>query len=220
MKKLLILGIAAAIACAAYAYPTLKGPSGLVLFPDATVVPAGQLQVAADWWYFESGEDATIPLRVLYGIGDQFEIGAAYTTMESSSQKVIGLNAKYVLPASLGDAAWAVGATYLMPDEGDNLLGLTLSGTKAFAENFSGTATLVWQEDTTDLAFGLGGEATFENDLKLVIEYVNFLPTAGLNMAARYPLTEALTAQLGFEFDTSLPFIGLNYAIGGESDSY
>ena len=220
MKKLFILGFAVALACAAYAYPTLTGPTGLVIVPTAAVVPAGQLQVSMDWWYTFANTDAIIPVRVMYGLNDQFEIGAAYITSEFGDSDVLGLNAKFVLPFTAADAAWAVGASYLDAEDGDSSFGASLSVTKAFTENFNGTAALLWNEEgfLTDEEFsiGLGAEAILENGLVLVGEYVNFLPGAELNMAARYPITEALTAQVGFVFNTSSPFIGATYAFGGE----
>jgi len=229
MKKLLILGIAVALACAAYAYPTLGGQTGLVTVPTAAVAPAGQFQAAMDWFYTFAGEDAIIPIRVLYGINDQFEIGAAFFTAEGSDSDAFGINAKYMLPFALGDAAWAVGASFVDPDEGDSSLAVNLSATRQFTETFNGTASLIWSDnngmiadefgfDGEDLALGLGGEVMLESGLSLIGEYVNFLPGAILNMAARYPLTDALTAQLGFVFNTSSPFLGFNYAFGGAEE--
>ncbi|MHB0938151.1 MAG: hypothetical protein ACYDCO_03945 [Armatimonadota bacterium] len=214
MKKLFVLGFAVALACAAYAYPTLNGPTGLVFVPTAAVAPAGQLQVALDWAYFSDFEDADIPLRVLYGINDQFEIGAAYFSQEGNEDNAFGINGKFVLPFTAGDAAWAVGASFFDSDDDDSSFGLSLSATKAFTEGFAGTAALLWDEDD-EFALGIGAEANFDSGLTLVGEYINFLPSAELNMAARYPITEALTAQLGFAFDTEATFIGAMYAFGG-----
>jgi len=215
MKKLLVLGMVLTLACAAFAtYPTLNGPTGLVLVPTAAVAPAGQFQVAADWAYAFGDDDALIPVRVLYGINDQFEIGAIYMTAESSDSTAFGVNGKYVLPFTAGDAAWAVGASFIDPENGDSSFGATLSVTKAYTEGFNGTATLLWDENN-EFALGLGAEAALGNGLTLVGEYINSLPGAELNMAARYPLTDALTAQVGFVFNTSSPFLGAAYTFGG-----
>lgn len=218
MKKLLVLGFALALACAAYAYPTLNGPTGLIFVPTAAVAPAGQFQVALDWAYISSFDDADMLLRGLYGINDQFEIGAAFSNNEDGDLgNTFGVNAKYVLPFTAGDAAWAVGASFFDPEDGDSSFGATLSATKAFTEGFAGTASLLWDENN-EFALGIGAEATLDSGLTLVGEYVNFLPSAEINMAARYPITDALTAQLGFAFDTESTFIGAMYAFGGAAE--
>jgi len=227
MKKLLLLGIAAALACAAYAYPTLNGATGQVIIPTAAVAPAGQWQIAADWWYYDGDNDASMPLRVLYGINDQFEIGVLYQHNEYRwNNNFFGVNAKYLLPVEFGDAALALGVSYLDRTrwDSDSVFGASLSATKAFGDGFIGTAALLYQDrysglltdswDDKDLSLGLGAEMLFDNGLSLVLDYVNSLPGARLSMAARYQLTEALSGQLGFVGNVSRPTIGLSYAFG------
>lgn len=96
MKQLIVLGIAVALACAVQAYPTLTGPTGLATLPTAAVAPAGQLQLAAD--YYDTEIESTIPVRVLYGIGDNFEIGATYVSFELNGW---GINGKWLTPLTL-----------------------------------------------------------------------------------------------------------------------
>ena len=212
MKKLLILGMLAALACAAYAYPTLGGPTGLVTVPDATVVPTGQLQIAVDWWNLES-DDAIIPLRLLYGVNDSLELGATFTTSEATgSDDVWSINAKFVTPLQLADSTMAVGASYAQ--DGDDVLTVYGALSKEFNENFAGTAALQWDDATEDFMLGIGGKATLDNGLILVGEYVNAMPGAAVNFAARYPLTDALTAQIGVINALDSVTIGLNYAFG------
>jgi hypothetical protein len=214
MKKLLILGIAAAMACAAYAYPTLGGPTGLVTVPTAAVAPAGQLDLAADWFYAGGGVSATLPLRVLYGIGDQFEIGASYINTEGDDTNPWSINAKYALPVNLVGADVALGATYTNTDSDfvDNFITVYAAATKELQDNLFGTLALQYDDETSDFALGLGAQTTLDSGLTLIGEYVNALPGASLSFAARYPFTEALTGQLGFVSDTESTFIGLNYA--------
>ena len=128
MKKLFTLGIALAFACAAYAYPTLTGPTGLATLPTAAVAPAGQLQIAAD--YYDTEGDSTIPLRVLYGVGGNLEFGLLYAFSNQSmvleveddfaltfdADNTWGLNAKYALPVDLAGFQFAAGAQYLTSD--------------------------------------------------------------------------------------------------------
>ncbi len=52
MKWLLTLGVAALLlagACAARAYPTLAGPSGLLIVPTGYVTCCGELDLAVDY---------------------------------------------------------------------------------------------------------------------------------------------------------------------------
>ncbi|MHB9106186.1 MAG: hypothetical protein ACYDCO_03940 [Armatimonadota bacterium] len=235
MQKLFVLGFAVALACAAYAYPTLSGPTGLVTVPTAATVPAGQLQFAADWWSIAI-VDSALAGRVLYGITDNIELGAIYRTEESDALvgDVWGVNAKLALPVTFGDAAWAIGAGYYdLSDVDESFFTANLAATREFNENFRGTANLLWSEDglyqvlsgpgifligglnDSDFQLGVGAEATFENGLTVVGEYVNTLPGTTINVAARYPLTEALTAQLGYTVLDPIAFLGFNYAFGG-----
>jgi len=226
MKKMLVLGIAVALACAAYAYPTLSGPTGLLTVPTAAVAPAGQFQFAADM----QGADDVFPIRALYGFGGNFEIGANFITGNGLEDDVWGINAKYALPYTFGDAAWGVGALYQDSDSASTI-GAYLSLTKEFEKNFSGTASLMYSdvdfddeefatqvEDDSNWAFALGAQATLDNGLTLIGEYVNSLPGGSLNAAARYPLTDALTAQVGFVNDLSNVTIGFNYVFGGSAE--
>lgn len=260
MKKLLILGIVAALACAAYALPTLQGPDGLLTVPTADVTPAGQFQIAGDWSYLQSGlaglelfgltamNDAVLDVRALYGIGNAFEVGAAYMSNENDALgNVWDVNAKYRTPFTLGGAAWAVGAAYVNIEKAEdfgfdrkNFLEAYVSGTKAFNENFKGTASVRWAQDgearlldsasllqgiaqlgSTDTLkdlgqwqLALGAEAKMDNGLTLVGEYLNNLPGAEVAAAARYPLTPALTAQVGYNFTSDASTVGLSYAFG------
>lgn len=229
MKKMLVLGIALALACAAYAYPTLAGPTGLLTVPTAAVAPAGQFQAAIDLQYI--GSDELYPIRALYGFNGNLEFGATYFTGEATGDdNVWGINAKYALPANFLGADWAVGAAY---QDSDNVstTAAYLAATKAFEETFTGTAALLWSDDDvdevttagqsdddSDFALAVGVQANLDNGLSLIGEYVNTLPGASLNFAARYPLTDALTAQLGFVGDTSDTTLGINYAFGGSAE--
>lgn len=234
MKKLVLLGIVAAVACAAYAYPTLGGPSGLLTVPDAAVTPAGQIQVAADLFYANGGTDAALPVRALYGFGGNFEFGAVYTTNEATDNDAVlgtvnslSINAKYKLPFELMGAGTAVGASFTDPGgDFDSFLGAYAVATKALGDDLSGSAALVWNnqddadfdndgsvDEANDFSIQLGADAKVAG-LDLILEYVNALPGSSLNMAVRAPITDALSAQLGFVGNTSMTTLGLNYAFG------
>lgn len=132
MKKVLTLGLTiAACAVAAYAYPTLAGPTGYGVLPTADVVGAGVLNIAAD--YYDS-DDSTVPIRVVYGIADNFELGASY---RSGDQNVFsatefdgpdsytesirisdmwGINGKWATGLTPLGFDWSLGAQYLQGD--------------------------------------------------------------------------------------------------------
>jgi len=212
MKKLLIPGLFAALACAAYAYPTLGGPTGLLTVPTTAIASTGQLQVALDWWN-DSNADATVPLRAVYGLNDKLEVGAAFTTSEASgSDDLLSINAKYLTPFTLGDANLAVGAG--LSKDGDSVLSLYGTMTKTFAETFNGTVALQWDDESDDFLLGIGAETQLDNGLRLIAEYINTLPGVELRLAARYPLTDALTAQFGVVGSLNSVTIGAAYAFG------
>lgn len=229
MKQLLLAGVVLTLATSALAYPTLAGPTGLLTVPTAAVAPAGQLQAAVDLQYV--GNDELYPMRAVYGINGNWEAGATFVTGEATGDDDIwGINAKYVLPAHLGGADWAIGAAYTDSDNVSTTAAY-LAATKAFDETLAGTAALLWSDDDvdeeindqtgdddSDFALAIGVQADLDNGLTLIGEYVNILPGASLNFAARYPLTDALTAQLGFVGDTSDTTLGINYAFGGSAD--
>lgn len=229
MKKLFILGIVMALACAVYAYPTLGGPSGLVTIPTASITPTGQWQVAADAWtigfsgsfgfitpsqaIFGEGTDSTYPIRANYGLNSKLELGGGIVASDVTGSGLDWqFNAKYLLPFTAGAASWAVGGELLGGHEIDSSFNAYLAATKAF-EGVQGTAALLWDDENSDLALGLGAQTTLDK-LTLIGEYVNDLPGSTLSFAARYPLTPAMTAQIGFVGDLSDNFIGLNYTFG------
>jgi len=241
MKQLLILGMIATLACSAFAaYPTLAGPTGLVTLADAGIAPAGQLLLAAD--FYNTDPDSTIPLRVVYGIGESFEVGALYALQ--SDANAWGINAKYKLPVALGPAGIAVGAQYFKSSDLEETAEQVYAvGTMTLAEasdtmpGFSGSLGVNWTKDKIDLPFGiddnafrfyLGLDAAFANKLSVAAEYQTksdkFEGDALWSIVARYPFTEALTGQIGLTdafgpiplFGTSDQniFAGIAYSFG------
>jgi hypothetical protein len=212
MKQLLILGMIAALACSAFAaYPTLAGPSGLATLPTAAVTPAGQLVLAADW--YNTDPDNIIPIRLVYGISESFEVGALYSLL--SDANTWGVNAKYKLPVTLGPAGVALGAQYFNNSDIDEKVTQVYAvGTMSLAEatdtmpGFSGSLGVNWTSDdflgSTESVFRFyaGLEAAFANKLDLAAEYQtksDKVETDAIwSIVARYPFTEALTGQIGF----------------------
>ncbi|MHB0938150.1 MAG: hypothetical protein ACYDCO_03950 [Armatimonadota bacterium] len=245
MKKLLILGMIATLACSAFAYPTLAGPTGLVTVPDAAVASTGQFLVAAD--YYNTDPDSTIPVRFVYGVGENFEVGALYAIQSDAS--AWGVNAKYRLPFALGPAGLAVGAQYFTSDDlEETAMQLYAVGTLALMEAtdttpaFNGSLGVNWTSDEVDvpligydedaIRIFAGVEAVFANNLRIVAEYQteneDFELDSTWSVAARYPFTNALTAQIGmtntfgpiplFGIDDRNLFAGVSYAFGAADD--
>lgn len=84
MRIFRFCGLAAALALAvsAMAYPTLSGPTGQAVIPTGYTAGSG-FTVAADWQDLEEG--SAIPLRVLFGLGSNAELGAAYTIFDDAT---------------------------------------------------------------------------------------------------------------------------------------
>jgi hypothetical protein len=235
MKKLLSLGIAAAlmaIATAAYAYPTLYGPTGLAVTPTAAIQPMGQFNIAVD--YANTDPDETIPVRVLYGIGESFEVGATYFEAEDNAWDI---NGKWLTPLTLGGFDWALGAVYVDMDAG-SAQNLYFTGTRALTEGddtmpaLAGTIGLDYIKTDPDAANGTskvrimaGLDAMFANNICASLEYrtegSGIDAEAGKTIAVRYAFTDALSGQLGFSNTFGLIagddmelFAGVNYAFG------
>ncbi len=139
MKRLLTLGVAAvliACACAVHAYPTLAGPTGLILVPTGFVTCPGELDLAVDYDSGKGSADysrtvlivndpdfldqgfahvsgkSTWPLRATYGVAQSFEVGVAYDVDAIFGKGLWDINAKYQLPVNWLNSAFAIGALY------------------------------------------------------------------------------------------------------------
>lgn len=125
MKTLLTLGMAAGLlisACAAYAYPSLIGPTGTGALPTAAVVPAAQLDLAGD--FYNTDPSNSFPVRAVYGASENLEIGAGYTFLDGANSWL--LNAKYATKADLAGFKVSVGATY------DNFSDIDINDTQVY----------------------------------------------------------------------------------------
>ncbi len=116
MKKLLLLGMGVLLlSSAAFAASTGQGPTGLVCVPTADVVPAGNINFAADLFYppFDAGVKPPdcYPFRLNYGVAQNWEIGVAYAYMKGANNDEV--NAKYVLPGNFGGAKLAIGGQFV-----------------------------------------------------------------------------------------------------------
>lgn len=115
MKKLVLLGVAAAVltaAGAAHAAPGLGlwGDTGLARTPMTVAQPPMSLAIAAD---FLASDDAALGARAEFGVIEGLEVGAHYWYFDAPGDSSgWGLNAKYVLPPFVENLGLAVGGHY------------------------------------------------------------------------------------------------------------
>jgi hypothetical protein len=234
MKKLLSLGIATAllaVAGAAFAFPTIQGPTGGFDVPNADV--AKGWIVAIDE---EGGLNSPIPqARLLYGVIPALEIGAVYGKPQTEFRDW-GLNAKYKLPNLVPDLKWAVGVEYLKNEGSSSPQDSTVSGylagsyPLAFLDNTTLIVALSVDDNQpsggdakTKLSPQIGLEKTFSSSLTAGVEGV--FNKAGhtdnyYNIYANLPLNNDLTLRAALngindqdQQGTTLD-LGLAYAFG------
>jgi len=191
----LLLALALSVSAFA-AYPTLSGPSGQAVIPTAMTAGPG-FTVAAD--YHNVGDGNVIPIRVLFGLGDNIELGALYAVLDDAAPFGLdldnpwGVNAKWKFAQFLGGDA-AVGAQYITAPF---TIGLT---------DFDGTVTqayFAWTRnfglgDTQNLGFSWGANWTeIDPDVIDKIDDIRFF--AGLDLA----LSERLSVLVDYQTKSS-----------------
>jgi hypothetical protein len=228
MRLALFVGLTALLAVAACAVSlTLTGPSGLVTLPTAAVVAPGQLVAALD--YYNTDDDATIPLRVTYGIAPGWEAGARYAINDTAN--VWAVNAKYLTPLSIADFRLAAGAQYSQSDASPStqvtqayLTGTrTLLEAKGKAPAVTGTLAANWTKvapgtNGVRAALGLQADCSLTH-ASVIAEYQTKSSRLGeadpvWSLAARYPATPQLTVQAGLTNGALLAQKGSNLFVG------
>jgi len=129
-RRLITLPLLAALIVlaggAAYAIPSLGGPTGIVSVPNALIAPAGELQTALTYQSQElaSGMYGDIDvdywaLNVLTGVSDEAELWAAYAiadqegATDSETANMWAIGGKYQIASEPEDqASLAVGASW------------------------------------------------------------------------------------------------------------
>lgn len=220
-----------ASAGAARAALSVGGPTGLVLMPNAVVVPTGTIQVAAD---YINTDDFVFPVRVGYGLMEGLEVGASYSFVDAEDTYAFGANAKYILPLKPAEALdLAAGAIYSMGKVADyDISSLGFYGVASYATmveslNVRGSGGIRWErgelEDNSETGFRffIGLDLGIREDIAVVAEFESKsadLETDSLtSIGIRYTLMESLTLQAGLsnlhrndhEF-----FFGAQYALG------
>jgi hypothetical protein len=89
---------------------TLFGPSGGAVLPTADIMEQGRVEAALD--FFDTDGDSTLPLRALWGLKPNLEVGGMFSFNDASD--VWGLNAKLGTRFIATDAGGtAVGAQFM-----------------------------------------------------------------------------------------------------------
>lgn len=221
MRTYLLLGLVVALASVTFAYPTLTGPTGLATLPTAAVAPAGQIDLAADYYNTSKGPvENTFPARVTLGVVDSWEIGAAYLFQKNAN--TWDLNTKFATPLNLGGFGIAVGAQYAQADlTGPNdtisqvyvSAGRTLTTGNETVPGIGLTLGANWTKDklidNSAIRGYVGLEAALMNNLSLNAEYQtksNKLEGDALwSVAGRLAMSQTLGFQVGW---TNGPFFG------------
>lgn len=227
-----------ATAAIASAYPTLLGQTGTGVLPSAAVAPAGQVQVAAD---FYNTDDNAFPLRALYGVAPNFEIGAGYWLQDVNDENANtwDINAKYATPVRVLGFDWSLAALFANTDENalplvatDNITGtqitwvgdrvIPLGGNDA---RLKGTLGINWTridfgaDDGNAIRGFIGADFALANRLGLVGDIQTESDSLGdtdplFSVALRYAATKGLGAQVGF---TNAAVNGL---VGGNDSNF
>jgi hypothetical protein len=230
MKKMLLVGMAVLLTSAAFAYPSLQGPTGLVAVPTAATVATGAIDLAADYVYLPStvqpGGTHTndFPVRLEWGCAQNFEVGAAYDYIRDDQSWDI--NGKWVTPLNYFSTKVAVGAQYerfrKFGGSTPTVWNLYLVGTRPLV-NAGGVAlngdlglTMdktdhIFANNTSFLRLMLGVDATVASlrNLNIAIDYIPQDKAisdtkAAFSIVGRMPITPMIGAEIGATTASSL----------------
>ncbi len=251
MSKAFTFGMTAfvlVLAGIANAYPTLTGPTGLMIVPTADI-PCTGVEVAGDWQGMDN-EGASIPTRALISLGRVVEIGGSYDFFNSHAplSSAWGANAKIAL-FDCFDGKTAIGAQFRRElDLGDQVTDYTqgyfawtteCSGEDIDVSNFALTVGVNWTEVSPDIAatssygvrFFTGLSVNLMPDVDLMGEYqtknVSLGDTdAATSVGMRFRLDDNINAEFGYTNMLGLSvepthhfFAGLDFALSVPGDS-
>ncbi|OPZ84891.1 MAG: hypothetical protein BWY76_01658 [bacterium ADurb.Bin429] len=218
MKKLLVLGMAVALASVAFAFPTQLGPTGGVLVPDCAIAEGLSVTV------FDPPAATDVPqTQVLFGLMENLEVGFGFQDGGAAGDTMWSLNAKYALPIDLAGLQLAAGAIYA--DAGNtNPMALYLSGCYAMAEDINIVGTVLhFDPDTaasSEVSLAVGVEKMLDNGkigAEVALEDYLLAANTSLNVYADMSVNDALTARLAYAgiFAAGADLsIALQYAFG------
>ncbi|MEI6521503.1 MAG: hypothetical protein WCO98_15925 [bacterium] len=214
MKKLILLGLAAAICSAAMASTTLTGQTGLTVTPTAAVAPVDTLNFAVD--YVDAGSNGLYPIRANYGVAENWEAGLNY----QMNAAVTGVTGKWVTPVTPIEGKLAVGASIQSPAGSPFVYTVYGTMTREIPMNIAdvnvnGTAVLacVAGPGSTEINPAIGVDATFAKagNLNIAVDYI----FRGSNYALKgsYDLGDGFGVQAGVTdiYGGGKIFLGGNY---------
>lgn len=232
MKKMFTLGAAIvllAISGAVMAYPSLTGPTGSGVLPNAATVAPQAFDVAID--YLDLYD--SVLARVNFGLTENTEVGVAYT--EQDGPNSWGLNAKRTMSVN-ERVTGAIGAIYQDWDGGNStqvygVLGTTLpvAGIPAVKGCIGLNYTNVDSGSNYDALRGFVSlSASVTEKLSIAVDfqtedsYFDDKPLSSI--VARYPINTRMNAQIGMSNAMSgisggmshNLFVGVNMGFGGQ----
>ena len=239
MKRIFALGIlvVALAAGAAFANPSLLGPTGGVNLPTADVAGLSELDIALDYQDVnDAGMEEAYPLRLVYGVSENTEIGFDFAKQDDNLDSW-GLNAKFATPVTLGGFNWSGGIVYKQLNDGDeDGYGLYWVGSRLINEPAEGTPAARMSlgvsyidADTLGDAFRpfVAVDFEFSNGASVIAEYQfkdSELDDEAMGaIALRYPFSEGFTGQVGFTngmrgvggMDDYDFFVGVDFNVAG-----
>ncbi len=218
MKRMAFLAavvLVLAVACAAGAYPTLGGPTGLLVVPTTDVTPVRTVDAAFDWANLSQDGQGYV-LRGLFGAVEGLEVGAAYTHVSgTASGRLVGADAKLQLRtqprSSFGLAVGGVlnNSSSHRFDDDNSFVQLYAVASKDLTTRTADLATVavrvranVWllydsAEDEGGIRPFVGVEFTQAEGGQLLLEYQVRAHRDISSIALRYPLAAGLSVQAG-----------------------
>jgi len=197
---------------AAYAIPSLGGPTGIVSVPNALVAPVGQLQTALTYQSQEyvsemygGNIDATYwALNLLTGVSDEAELWAAYALADQD------------MPTESETAnMWAIGGKYQIAREPEDQAALAIGGSWES-----------WSDSALAGGDGMYGVGDFDVFKAYIVATKDLTPMAGES----WEWTDGGTRMLGSlglmylkvdpdgasSMSLARPFVGIEFAgVGG-----
>jgi hypothetical protein len=209
------------------AYPNLSATTGILAVPTAATVSAEEFVGAADILFFD---DTTINARIVYGLTNQFEVGAA---LIAGTDTAFGVNGKYRTGLMLAGFDWAVGASLITGSDVGDGMQVYFVGTRPIGLAQAGVANLIGTigVNFTDLDSDISGIRPFigaqlrvatatEVAGEFVLEAGDFDDSI-FSLLVRQQLNPRLTGQLGLTnafgltgTDNTDFFLGAAYAFG------
>jgi hypothetical protein len=203
---------------AAYAEPTVTGPTGLFVIPTADIAPRDHMWIGLNFVDLDTivipdvgTEGGSLWTAVMTGgIDDNFEIGLGFSVQEESPNGIL-LNAKYNILAEEEDQWYpAVSLGAMLSNYSDiRNTNIYLVGSKFFwleDEAYYGGGVHFGldyakpQSEDWDLQFFAGADVSFSEDIIAIFEWHEDEDAFGhgFSYGVRYYFSDTTTGQAGF----------------------